>query len=128
MGVGQTIPPQTGGIEYLSLRGKKRGMRTGYTTGACATAATRAAMLALLCEEGACPFKGRYLEKDGGSSVGAEGGGKPCPYGACPCGWGGWLPKEKEVNGLPGRGQAHAPTDSQIPPFESPYEGNAPSG
>jgi len=39
---------QTGGIEYLSLRGKKRGMRTGYTTGACATAATRAAMLTLL--------------------------------------------------------------------------------
>ncbi|MBA2395210.1 MAG: cobalt-precorrin-5B (C(1))-methyltransferase, partial [Ktedonobacteraceae bacterium] len=28
--------------------GKKRGMRTGYTTGACATAATRAALLALL--------------------------------------------------------------------------------
>ncbi len=27
---------------------------------------------------------------------------------------GGWLPKEKEVNGLPGRGQAHAPTDSQM--------------
>jgi cobalt-precorrin-5B (C1)-methyltransferase len=41
-------PPQAGGIEYLSLRGKKRGMRTGYTTGACATAATRAALLALL--------------------------------------------------------------------------------
>ena len=40
--------PQTGGIEYLSLRGKKRGMRTGYTTGACATAATRAALLTLL--------------------------------------------------------------------------------
>ncbi len=46
-------PPQVGGIEYLSLRGKKRGMRTGYTTGACATAATRAAMLALL--EGQAP-------------------------------------------------------------------------
>ena len=46
-------PPQAGGIEYLSLRGKKRGMRTGYTTGACATAATRAAMLALL--EGQTP-------------------------------------------------------------------------
>ncbi len=29
-------------------RGNKRGMRTGYTTGACATAATRAALLALL--------------------------------------------------------------------------------
>jgi cobalt-precorrin-5B (C1)-methyltransferase len=28
-------------------RGNKRGMRTGYTTGACATAATRAALLAL---------------------------------------------------------------------------------
>jgi cobalt-precorrin-5B (C1)-methyltransferase len=41
-------PVQAGGIEYLSLRGKKRGMRTGYTTGACATAATRAAILALL--------------------------------------------------------------------------------
>ena len=39
---------QSGGIEYLSLRGKKRGMRTGYTTGACATAATRAALLTLL--------------------------------------------------------------------------------
>jgi cobalt-precorrin-5B (C1)-methyltransferase len=39
---------QAGGIEYLSLRGKKRGMRTGYTTGACATAATRAALLTLL--------------------------------------------------------------------------------
>ncbi len=39
---------QTEGIEYLSLRGKKRGMRTGYTTGACATAATRAALLTLL--------------------------------------------------------------------------------
>lgn len=38
----------TGNIEYLSLRGKKRGMRTGYTTGACATAAARAAMLTLL--------------------------------------------------------------------------------
>jgi cobalt-precorrin-5B (C1)-methyltransferase len=49
-------PPHTGGIEYLSLRGKKRGMRTGYTTGACATAATRAAMLALLGREGACPL------------------------------------------------------------------------
>lgn len=36
------------GAEYLSGRGKKRGMRTGYTTGACATAATRAAMFALL--------------------------------------------------------------------------------
>jgi cobalt-precorrin-5B (C1)-methyltransferase len=36
------------GTEYLSGRGKKRGMRTGYTTGACATAATRAALLALL--------------------------------------------------------------------------------
>lgn len=35
------------GTEYLSGRGKKRGMRTGYTTGACATAATRAALLAL---------------------------------------------------------------------------------
>src|SRR5213080_3052519 len=40
--------PKTGDIEYLSLRGKKRGMRTGYTTGACATAATRAALLTLL--------------------------------------------------------------------------------
>lgn len=38
----------SGGAEYLSGRGKKRGMRTGYTTGACATAATRAALLALL--------------------------------------------------------------------------------
>src|SRR6266568_2913956 len=28
-------------------RGSKRGMRTGYTTGACATAATRAALLTL---------------------------------------------------------------------------------
>src|SRR5271157_1950990 len=34
--------------EYLSLRGRKRGMRTGYTTGACATAATQGAMLTLL--------------------------------------------------------------------------------
>src|SRR5260370_36695250 len=52
MNVDETLPfsapPLAGGIEYLSLRGKKRGMRTGYTTGACATAATRAAMLALL--------------------------------------------------------------------------------
>ncbi|GAC1360511.1 MAG: cobalt-precorrin-5B (C(1))-methyltransferase [Ktedonobacteraceae bacterium] len=40
--------PAAGGAEYLSGRGKKRGMRTGYTTGACATAATRAALLALL--------------------------------------------------------------------------------
>ena len=40
------------------MRGKKRGMRTGYTTGACATAATRAAMLTLCCREGkgASPF------------------------------------------------------------------------
>src|SRR5437660_4637493 len=42
-----TNSPQAGGIEDLSLRGKKRGMRTGYTTGACATAATRAALLTL---------------------------------------------------------------------------------
>ena len=40
--------PPSNGAEYLSGRGKKRGMRTGYTTGACATAATRAAMFALL--------------------------------------------------------------------------------
>ncbi len=40
--------PSSNGAEYLSGRGKKRGMRTGYTTGACATAATRAALLALL--------------------------------------------------------------------------------
>jgi cobalt-precorrin-5B (C1)-methyltransferase len=39
---------QIGGVEYLSLRGKRRGMRTGYTTGACATAATQAALLMLL--------------------------------------------------------------------------------
>ncbi len=38
----------SGGAKYLSGRGKKRGMRTGYTTGACATAATRAALLTLL--------------------------------------------------------------------------------
>src|SRR5437667_8197676 len=50
------VDEKTGGIEYLSLRGKKRGMRTGYTTGACATAATRAAMLALLRREEACPL------------------------------------------------------------------------
>lgn len=36
--------------EYPAGRGKKRGMRTGYTTGACATAATRAALLTLLEE------------------------------------------------------------------------------
>jgi cobalt-precorrin-5B (C1)-methyltransferase len=34
--------------EYPGGHGKRRSMRTGYTTGACATAATRAALLALL--------------------------------------------------------------------------------
>jgi cobalt-precorrin-5B (C1)-methyltransferase len=44
---GNDAPPPSGAA-YLSGRGKKRGMRTGYSTGACATAATRAALLALL--------------------------------------------------------------------------------
>ncbi len=52
-------------------------------------------------------FKGRYLEKDEGYSVGAA----ACP---CPCG---------AVDGLPGQGQAAAPTDSQIPTSESAGKG-----
>ena len=51
-------------------------------------------------------FKGRYLVKDEGSSVGAA----ACP---CPCG---------EIDRLPGQGQAAAPTDSQIPTPEKQKE------
>ncbi len=39
---------RSSGVEHFAGRGKKRGMRTGYTTGACATAATCAALHALL--------------------------------------------------------------------------------
>ena len=48
------------------------------------------------------PFKGRYLEKDEGYSVGAA---------ACPC-------PGSPSTAPPGQGQAAAPTDSQIPTSE----------
>jgi cobalt-precorrin-5B (C1)-methyltransferase len=46
--VDETPTASNSNTEYPGGRGKKRGMRTGYTTGACATAATRAALLTLL--------------------------------------------------------------------------------
>jgi glycosyltransferase involved in cell wall biosynthesis len=45
-------------------------------------------------------LKGRYF-------VGARTGASRCPYGPCPAG---------AVDGLPGQGQAAAPTDSLVPP------------
>ena len=44
------MEPDQSSKSTLALRGRKRGMRTGYTTGSCATAATRIALLCLLGE------------------------------------------------------------------------------
>src|SRR5437762_4529323 len=52
-----------------------------------------------------------FYQEEAESSVGAW----ACPR---PRGSVGLFPKEKEVNGLPGRGQAHAPTNPFIP-YES---------
>lgn len=49
--VDETPTGNNSSAEYLGGRGKKRGMRTGYTTGACATAATRATLLAMVQEQ-----------------------------------------------------------------------------
>jgi len=49
--VDETPTRNNSNTEYPGGRGKKRGMRTGYTTGACATAAVRAALLAMLDEQ-----------------------------------------------------------------------------
>ena len=44
------MEPDRSSKSTLALRGRSRGMRTGYTTGSCATAATRIALLCLLGE------------------------------------------------------------------------------
>ena len=44
------MEPDQSSKSTLALRGRRRGMRTGYTTGSCATAATRIALLCLLGE------------------------------------------------------------------------------
>lgn len=44
------MEPDASSTSMAALRGRKRGMRTGYTTGSCATAATRIALLCLLGE------------------------------------------------------------------------------